>query len=1175
MMSREWTKPQAQAIESRNGTVLVSAAAGSGKTAVLVERVIQLITDANHPVDIEKLLIVTFTKAAASEMKERISKRLSELIREQPNNQYLKRQKMYLPNAQISTMDSFCGQLVKDNFEQVGIAPDYTLLSDIEHDMLKREVADEVLEGIYSRPEDETKELLELFTTGKADTNLVESVLALYEFAIASPNPEMWIESAFADYHKDLPIHQTKWGKYSLEQLSQVVEYTKIKAQDIIDDAPQNSTLLGALTNDLTPIISSLDEIFKMIESNPEKWDEIKFLSDSLKFGTFPRVPKDEKDCYYDELKARRDSIKKYLAQIGKYLICTEKEFYEDIEYLRPIMKIIQECVLEFIERLKARKEENNTYYFSDILHFALDILVDFNEDGTYKKTALAKELSDSFEEIFIDEFQDTNDAQDTLFSAISKDNTNKFMVGDVKQSIYRFRQAMPEIFLNYKDSFNEYDGKNYPATINLDKNFRSRKGIVDGINFFFDFLMTRKTCGIDYKKSERLDFGGNYGEDSSPNVSVYIVETEKTRGSDLEKEACHIGSIINELVSSKTLVGKKGEERPIKYSDICILMRAVKDKAQIVARVLSEMGIPAHFTKQGGFFESREIVTMVSMLKIIDNPVQDVPLVSVMLSPLCPFTEDDLARYRNQDRKSNLYNVVKNQYDKDEKVKEFLDMLYILRTLSVTMDIGSLIRRIFEMTSYDSIVGAMDNGEKRVLNLELLINYAENYEAMGGSGLSGFIRYLDKIRKNKKDLEGANELTENDDVVRIMSIHKSKGLEFPVVFIANCSSSNDGADYNKVKVNRHLGVATSRYFPKQHKDFTTLPVNAIKLYDQQEEFAEQIRVLYVAMTRAEEQLYIVGSMHDSEKKLTDLYNTYYSNFIDSSVPLSMCSNMMQWIIIAMLNHPSLKMSNLLYCTKNPQSPKIDFEIVDSILNISTAEEEQKVFDVDKDILENISNKLSYEYPYSALSEIPIKYAASSMQKDDNLQYLASERPAFMGKDELTPAQRGSLMHRFMELCNMNDAGKNVEKELVRLVENEQFTKEEADAVDTKKLEKFFQSDMYKRICSADKFLKEQEFAMSIPATVAIENLPEIASNEKVVVQGVIDGLIINGNRGEIIDYKTDKVSNEAEIINRYKEQMRIYKMAAEQCFSLKEVQVTLYSFALSKEISVKLEKNT
>lgn len=1174
-MARQWTDAQKNAIDARGGTVLVSAAAGSGKTAVLVERVIQRITDANHPVDIEKLLIVTFTKAAASEMKERISKRLSELIREQPNNQYLKRQKMYLPNAQISTMDSFCGQLVKDNFEQVGIAPDYTLLSDIEHDMLKREVAEEVLEELYSLPEEETKELLELFTTGKSDTSLVESILALYEFAIASPNPEMWIESTFADYHKDLKIHETKWGKYSLERLSQVVEYTKIKAQDIIDDAPENSTLLGALTNDLTPIISSLDAILNLIETSPEKWDEIKFLSESLKLNRFPTVPKDEKDCYYDELKGRRDSIKKYLVQICKYLICTEKEFYEDIDYLRPIMKNIQNCVLRFIEVLEERKNENNTYYFSDILHFALNILVDFNEDGTYKKTDLAKELSENFEEIFIDEFQDTNDAQDTLFSAISKDDTNKFMVGDVKQSIYRFRQAMPEIFLNYKDTFKLYDGKNYPATINLDKNFRSRKGIVDGINFFFDFLMTRKTCGIDYKKSERLDFGGDYCEDSSPNVSVHIVETEKTKGSDLEKEAEHIGAVINDLISSKTLVGKKGEERPIRYSDICILMRAVKDKAQLVARVLGEMGIPAHFTKQGGFFESREIITMVSMLKIIDNPVQDVPLVSVMLSPLCPFTEDDLARYRNEDKKSNLYNVVKNQYDKDQKVKEFLDMLYILRTLSVTMDIGSLIRRIFEMTAYDSIVGAMDNGEKRVLNLELLINYAENYEAMGGSGLSGFIRYLDKILKNKKDLEGANELTENDDVVRIMSIHKSKGLEFPVVFIANCSSANNGTDYNKVKVNRHLGVATSRYFPKQHKDFTTLPVNAIKLYDQQEEFAEQIRVLYVAMTRAEEKLYIVGSIHDTEKKITDLYNTYYNNFVDSSVPLSMCSNMMQWIIIAMLNHPSLKMSNLLYCTKNPQSPKIDFEIIDDVESAVATEEKQKAFDIDKDILKEISNKLSYEYPYSALSEIPIKYAASSMQKDDNLQYLASERPAFMGKDELTPAQRGSLMHRFMELCNMQNAGEDVKKELELLVENEQFTKEEADAVDTKKLEKFFQSDMYKRICFADKFLKEQEFAMTVPATVAIENLPPIARDEKVVVQGVIDGLIINGDRGEIIDYKTDKVTDETEIINRYKEQMRIYKMAAEQCFSLSEVNVTLYSFALSKEISVKLEKNT
>ena len=1170
-MARQWTDSQKNAIESKNGTVLVSAAAGSGKTAVLVERVIQRVTDADNPVNIENLLVVTFTKAAAAEMKERISKRLSELIKEQPQNQYLKRQKMYLPNAQISTMDSFCGQLVKENFEQIGIAPDYTLLSDIEHDILKHEVAEKVLEEIYAMPKEETENLLNLFTTGKSDTSLIESILSLYEFAIASPNPEMWIEDAFSDYFNDLPIHKTKWGEYSLNRLKEVVEYTKTKAEDIINDAPEDTNLKGALINDLSPVIASLEMIFEKIKQTPENWDEIKLLTESLKFSTFPRIPKDEKDCYYDELKGRRDSIKKYFGYINKFLICNEQEFYEDIEYLRPIMRIIQRSVIRFIELLQECKNENNTYYFSDILHFALNILVEYDEDGTYNKTDLAKELSENFQEIYIDEFQDTNEAQDTLFSAISKNDNNKFMVGDVKQSIYRFRQAMPEIFLNYKDLFNEYDGKTYPATINLDKNFRSRKGIVDSINFFFDFLMTKKSCGINYKQNERLQFGGDYTEDVVANTEVHIVETEKTRGSDLEAEARHMGAVINELINSKTLVGKKGEERPIKYSDICILMRAVKDKAQIVARELGKMGIPAHFTKQGGFFESREIVTMVSMLKIIDNPVQDIPLVSVMLSPLCPFTEDDLARYRSEDRKGNLYNIIKNQYDKDSKVKDFLDMLYILRTLSVTMDIGSLIRRVFEITSYDSIVGAMNNGDKRILNLELLINYAENYETMGGSGLSGFIRYLDKIRKSKKDLEGANELTENDDVVRIMSIHKSKGLEFPVVFIANCSSGNNMTDFSKVKVNRHLGVATSRYFPKLHKDFATLPVNAVKLYDAQEEFAEQIRVLYVAMTRAEEKLYLVGSMHDTEKKITDIYNTYYGNFLEPAVPLAMCSSVMQWIILAMLNHPSLKMSNLLYCTKNLNSSKITFEVFDDVEPIIVTEQKENIFDADKNILASIKEKLSYEYPFAQLSEIPIKYAASSIQKDDNFQYFASERPAFLGKDELTPAQRGTLAHKFMENCDFNLAKNNVENEIDRLKEKDVFTSIEADAINISALKNFFESDLYDRINSADLYVREKEFTMNVPLSFVRKDLQDEVGDEQIVIQGVIDGIIINGKKGEIVDYKTDKVNTPEELCERYREQMRVYKVAAEQCFGLENVTVTLYSFSLSKEISVNL----
>ncbi len=1170
-MARQWTESQKQAIDSRNGTVLVSAAAGSGKTAVLVERVIKRITDPHNPADIEKLLVVTFTKAAAAEMKERISARLSEMIAEEPTNTYLKRQKMYLPNAQISTMDSFCGRLVKENFEKADVSPDFTMMSDIEHDILKRETVSEVLEGIYNLPQSETKDFLDLFTNGRNDENLINSIFTLYDFAMASQNPLQWVENAFLDYFDNLSIYETKWGKFSLNRLAQVLEFIKIKATDIIDDAPENSNLLGAVTNDLTPIIGSIDLILEKIYNSPEKWDEIKSLTSLLKFSTFPRVPKDEKDCYYEELKGRRDSIKKYFTLADSILVCSEKEYKEDIEYLCPIMTILKISVIKFIELLNSKKQENNAYYFSDILHLALKILVEFNSDGSYEKTALAKELSDNFAEILIDEFQDTNEAQDTLFSVISNSNENKFMVGDVKQSIYRFRQAMPEIFMGYKDGFEPFKDDNYPATISLDRNFRSRKGVVEGINFFFDFLMTKSTCGIDYKNGESLHFGADYEDTDTADVLVHIVETDKTKGSDLVAEARHIGNTIKELVESNTLVGKKGKERPIRYSDICILMRAVKDKASVIARELTEMGIPAHFQKQGGFFESREIVTLISMLKIIDNPVQDVPLVSVMLSPLFPFTEDDLARYRCQHRKGSFYSALKEQYDKDSKVKDFFDMLSVLRTLSVTMNVGSLIRRILEITSYDSIAGAMDNGEKRVLNIELLINYAEGYEASGGSGLSGFIRFLDRIRKNNKDLDGASEISENDDVVKIMSIHKSKGLEFPVVFLANCSSSMSVNDFSKVKINRNLGVGTSRYISKLHKDFTTLPINSIKLYDSMEDSAELIRVLYVAMTRAEEKLYLVGSMNNCEKKITDLYQKCYVNFTDPAIPLSMCSSFMQWILLSMMYHPSMKRGVMLNCCKNPQSPPIEFDIVEKPEGIGAIEQETVQYNPDEDMLNEISERLSYKYPFAEVSSIPVKYAASSMDREENLKYLATENPAFSGSGELTPAQRGTLTHKFMEICDLKAIKTDLAGEIAKLVDNNIFTQKEADSLNISAIHNFLSSELYNRISNAEKYIREQEFSMSIPVSIVNSSLPQNVNDENVIVQGIIDGLVINGQNGEIVDYKTDRVNTAEELCERYKGQMSIYKKAVEECFGLQNVTVTLYSFHLSKEISIKL----
>lgn len=1170
-MAKTWTDAQKQAIDARQGSVLVSAAAGSGKTAVLVERVIKQITDTENPVDVERLLIVTFTIEAAKEMKERISKRLAELICEQPSNlAYLKRQKMYLSSAQISTMDSFCNKLVKENFERAEISPDFKMLSDIEHDMLKREAIEQVLEEVYELPKDETDDFLKLFTDGRNDEFLVKSIYALYEFAMASYNPNLWVEKSFSDYFNSLKIHETKWGKYCLSRLYDIIAFTKNKADDIIADTPEGTKLYTAITDDLGGIQCELDKISDLIKNSPQCWDEIKERVDSLKLGKFARFGADEKDEYYDEIKGRRDSLKSFFSSAADVIGCTEEEFYEDMDYLKPIMRILKKCVVRFMEILGDKKKEQNVYYFSDILHFALKILVKINNDGTYEKTDIANELSQNYVEILIDEFQDTNMAQDTLFEVISDNGNNKFMVGDVKQSIYRFRQAMPEIFMDYKDSFKPFNGKDYPATISLDKNFRSRKGIVNGINFFFDFLMTKKLSGIDYKNGEQLSFGANYNNSESADVFVNVIETEKANGTDLSAEARQIGENINNMISSKMTVGKKGEERPVKYSDICILLRAAKGHANTVTRELTDMGIPVYYQKDGGFFESRETVTLLSMLKIIDNPVQDVPLVSVMLSPMFPFTEDDLAKYRCDNKWDSVYNMLKKQYNADGKVKDFLDLIGVLRTLSVTMSIDSLIRRILEVTSYDSIVGAMDNGEKRLLNIERLIGIAADYEKNGGSGLTGFIRYLERIRKNN-DLDSANEITENDNVVRIMTIHGSKGLEFPVVFLANSASSPGGRDDSKVKVNRKLGIGTLRYFPKLRKNFDTLPFNAIKLMNKQEEAAEAVRLLYVAMTRAEEKLYIVGSMHNAEKKITELYQKYYVNFSEPDVPLSMCNSFLKWVLLAMMYHPSLNFSNLLNCCKNPQSPPIEFSICEKLEETSAEITETPQYDASKEILNTIKERLSFEYPYSAVLNIPAKYAASLMNREENLKYLASENPAFAGMNELTPAQRGTLTHKFMEICDFSNASKDLNAEIQRAVENNIFSQAEADALNKKKISGFFNSDLYKRISSAKMYAREKEFAMALPISFVAKDLPKEVQNEEIHVQGVIDGLIINGNSGEIVDFKTDRAENEEELCERYYDQMSIYKKAAEECFGLRNVSVTLYSFSLSKEISVKL----
>ncbi len=1174
-MSRNWTPAQQKAIDSRNGTVLVSAAAGSGKTAVLVQRVIERLTDKNNPTPVENLLVVTFTKAAAAEMRDRLSKTLAELIEKNPSDSFLKRQRMFLPNASICTMDSFCSKLVKENFESLDIQPDFSMLSDNEHSMMKNEVINELLDEIYADCSNEYSALLQLFTNGRSDDNLVKSILSIYEFAMAAPYPDKWIEEHFAYYTDNTKIEESIWGKYTLNCLLERLEYLKVKINKMFLDSGDGK-LGNAIQADLIPVSVQVNECISLIK-NGGSWDKIKEIIDNLRLEKFAAFKADEKDELYFEIKERRDFLKDKsgdFVSLQKLMSCYSQDFESDTEYLRPIMSAFKKCVLTFSNRLLEKKRESNSYYFSDVLHMTLNLLVKQDEKGDLCRTRLAQELSENFDEILIDEFQDTNEAQNFLFDAISKDYKNKFMVGDVKQSIYRFRQANPEIFIKYKDEFEDFAEDNYPAKISLDRNFRSRKGIVDSINFFFDYLMTKKLGDVDYKDGEQLVFAADYSESDNADTQVHIVENPDSRASNLQNEARYIGKLIKDTVESGMLVGQKGKERPIKYSDICILMRAVKNQAPVVARELECMGIPVHYKKNGGFFDNAEIITMLSLLRVIDNPVQDVPLMSTMLSPMFPFTEDDLAKMRVEDRNASIYTLLKNNYEADSKVRYFLDTIKSLRTLSVTLSVSGLIRRIFEITSYDSIVGAMTDGEKRELNLRMLISYADTYEQNGHYGLSGFIRYVDKLRENKFDLEGANTISEADNVVRIMSIHKSKGLEFPVVIVANCGARFNKDDKDKAIVDKDMGIATLRYDSTLHKEFETQHFSSLRLKNDLDEMSETLRVLYVAMTRAREKLFLVGSLYAPDESIKKLYSLRYNGQDESFVPLSQCSSSLQWILLSMLSHPTMqqyaKSIGILNTNTVETESKIDLVFGETPDTEEIIREEKERLEADNDILNLITEKVSYVYPYALLSNTPIKYSASKMNTSESTKYIASENPAFMGADKLTPAQRGTLSHRFMEKCDFNSAKEDVERELCRLVENKVFTNAEADSVNLKQIEKFFQSDLCTRImASGENFKREQQFTMKIPIG---EVIPEFENEEETaIVQGVMDGLIIDGKNGEIIDYKTDRVVDENELVERYRSQMGIYKKAAEECFELQNVTVTLYSFHLSKEISIKL----
>ena len=1183
-----WTPDQLKAIDARGGTLIVSAAAGSGKTAVLVERCIRRLTDTEHPCSADRLLIVTFTRAATAEMRSRLAEAVSKKLLEDPTNEHLQKQQMLLPSAQICTIDSFCGNLVRENFEQLGLTPDFRMLDETEVSILQQSALEEVLEELYAEQDPDFLKLVELLATGRDDASIEENILRLHTYSRAYPSPEHWLQNALGLY--DDPSRAYRILRASLQEL---LDSWTLRWQNVI-------RLLQA---ERQPAEISFDETVACIRGyiaevdrlsaflTAEDWNGFLDAVEDLTIPTLkkPKVPKELKDSFVSPALELAKGLKseftpgKLPKAFQKFALSEEDDVAVDNALLKPLAQKLVDTVLRFDEKYSALKREENALDFADTELFALQLLVEDSAADPFTRTELAETLREQFEEVLIDEYQDTNKLQDTIFSALSKDDL--FMVGDVKQSIYRFRQAMPELFLARKEAYPLYDPETdeYPGTVILGSNFRSRKGVLHAVNYTFSRLMSKAVGEITYSASERLNFGAKdtYRDREEPDVEFHIITPEAgTSAEKKQAEARHIARYI-----AKAIRDSQVSEKPLTYSDFAILLRTAKDTAGVYRKTLSEAGIPVYAEQGGGFLETPEVMTMMSFLSVIDNPVQDVPLLAVLLSPLFGFTEDEVASLRIGSRHTNLYKAVLAAEERgDAHCADFLTSLRGFRTLSVSMGAGELLRRIYEETSYDAIAGAMPLGEQRVANLQLLLQYADSYDANSSYGVSGFVRYMDRLGEQDSSLGTAATLSPNANVVQIMSIHKSKGLEFRVCIVADLNHRFNDSELNrKLILHPELGIGLQGRQPDTGFTYPTLCHSAIREASLRSERSEALRVLYVAMTRAKETLVLTAydapsRNSDKDPLAASIRSASAKLYGENAVPpmeVLRCNSFYQWILLAFLQHPDAALLRardaegpvaLLPVAHSEEAAPVRFEIDDGA-GAAETESEEETADAAA-LVADLKERMNWRYPHEALATSLSKRSASHLaEKPFSTEFFAESRPESLSRHGMTPAERGTCLHKFMQYADFSLAEHDPEAEKQRLVDRGFLLPDEAEVIDPEQVRAFFASTIAGRMKKSPRVLREQKFAILLPAGQFDETLSGADASEEVLIQGIIDCAFEEEGSMVLLDYKTDRVKNGDELAQRYRDQLDLYKAALEETLGMPVRDVSLYSFHLGQEI--------
>jgi len=1267
-MAISFTPEQQKVIELHHCNILVSAAAGSGKTAVLVERIIRMVCDEEHPVDIDRLLIVTFTNAAAAEMRERIALGISAKLDEKPESEHIQKQAALLHNAQITTIDSFCLFLLRNHFNEIGLDPAFRVADEGEVKLMQQEVLQELIEDGYREGGESFRFCVEFFCHGGREKVLEQHILNLSRYAASFPFPEEWLLARKEDYRAQdaESVSGSHYGQYLLSYLQKMTAgcAEKLKRVGTLCEEPDGPYMYGELTEQETEQLERL--------AGCRSLSEFESRLPAVVFGRLPSKKDDSVSPVKRELaKKLRNEVKESLKKLEGRFFATPLELAAKQGYacMEPVGTLV-DLVLEFDRRMGEKKQERKIIDFSDMEHFALKILLN-REEGRIQPSAVALEYRQHFAEILIDEYQDSNLVQEYLLKAVSGEEEgrfNRFMVGDVKQSIYKFRLARPELFLEKYNTYCPEEGD--CRRIDLAKNFRSRTQVVDAVNSVFSGIMSKDIGGIEYDERAALYPGAVYPENEGCESELLLVEKPDSNAEENAKrlEARAIARKIKELMGSFQVTEKgSGSLRPVRYSDLVILLRTNSGWDEEFKQVLEDEGIPVYITSKTGYFGATEVQELLQLLRVLDNPTQDIPLFGVMKSVFGGFTEEEIARLRSGKKSCSLYEAVK-EYVSDleaagEKLEEaedrmlsvrgncsrgcggledgknaalcrkaadFITMLERYREYTAYMPIRELLATLVTDFDYLNYVTALPAGGKRRANVEMLFTKASDFEKTSYFGLFHFIRYMEQLEKYDVDYGEAELLDENADVVRIMSIHKSKGLEFPVTFVAGMSKRFNIQDANQSMIaDMDMGLATDYVDPERRLRNRTLRRAVLSVKLREDNLSEELRVLYVALTRAKEKLVMTASMENAREqwelwkdsgseRLAFLDYAEAGSYLDFLLPVlaKTC------IRVSVINGEELE-ADAFKEQMSLHERKTRLEQAGKRIGKQTAVETEKQVcqaavetekqvcqaavetekqvcqaavetekqvcqtETEEQVYQALKGRLRAVYAYENLSGLYTKTTVSELKiaamadKDEAAYHTFEEKevqpyiPLFRREQEkVSGTVRGNAYHRVMEILDLDllmEAQPGEERKaalhgfLTEQVEENRLDKEYFEAVREEKILRFLSSELGRRMYRAH---REGGLFREQPFVIGIgaDRLGQgFPEAETVLIQGIIDVFFVEEDGLVLLDYKTDSVRSMAELWNRYEAQMNYYQEALQKLMCRPVKERILYSFSLEK----------